>query len=427
MGERTLDIYAERARVIADNTMASGRTPAVRGTERLILRDVMAKLAISPDDRVLDIGSGIGTIAIPLSYFVESVTCVDHPEILTRLAKTPRPNILTVPGSFYDVDPGGPFTKVIAYSMAHYLGSLERVCALVDRALTYMAHGGLMLLGDVPNEGFRDRTVSTPEGQRTIAYWTRLMIQTDKEKTETEALLRLPRDTDLVEFGDTELLAILLHVRKGGNNAWLLRQPDGLPWAHQREDVMIQRLVPAPKRDMFVATLNTGALPVFSIRVVMPEDCDMLYAWSQDPTVRSASIRSESFTIEQHREWFARKMASTDLRWYIFEEEMARPVGQVRYERVVRGRPLWTGGPVAEQDGGAEVSLSLVPRVRGLRLSRLLLDRTGERAKKELGVKTLVALVRKDNEASAKAFERAGYKRVGEETRLNVALWRYEA
>ncbi|MCR4338948.1 MAG: GNAT family N-acetyltransferase [Gemmatimonadaceae bacterium] len=430
MSDLSLSIYAQRARSIEDPTLASGRTLAVRGTERVIRRDVMGKLGIAPNDRVLDIGSGIGTLAIPLSYFVESVTCVDHPEVLERLAKTPRPNIELVPGNFFNVDLGTRrFTKAIAYAVVHYLSDMDHLFALIDKTLAHLEPGGLFLIGDVPNEAYKDRIWVTAGGQRIQMDWAKLMMATEAERKATEDGLHLPVDTELIKLSDLEIMGILLHVRRAGHHAYVVRQSPGLPWAHQREDILIEKLEPAPHRDMFVAHLNTGRIIGFAIRQVLPEDCDGLYGWSQDPSVRAASIRTEAFTIEQHREWYARKLEKAKagtLRWYILEEEITRPMGQVRYEKVVKGEPLWTGGPLAQEDGDAEISISVVQGARGAGIGRALLERTEAMAKKDLGVERLVALIRPENASSISAFERVGYVYVRDEERMGVTLRRYE-
>src|SRR2546422_7101537 len=54
-------------------------------------------LDIQPDDRLLDIGAGIGTLTIPLSFYVADVVAIDHPDCLKRLkGRAPEENIRTL-------------------------------------------------------------------------------------------------------------------------------------------------------------------------------------------------------------------------------------------------------------------------------------------------------------------------------------------
>ena len=52
-----------------------------------------------PEDTLLDIGAGIGTLAIPLSFLVRSVTTIDHADVLARLkARALRTGMSAGPG-----------------------------------------------------------------------------------------------------------------------------------------------------------------------------------------------------------------------------------------------------------------------------------------------------------------------------------------
>src|SRR3990167_1109553 len=153
MGHRSLDIYAERARLIADPTVASGRRPVDRESMPAIRSAVIERLELGKDDVLLDIGSGFGELTVPLSYFCRFITAVDHPDVLARMPE--RPNIERIPGDFLKVDFGERrFTKILAYSMLHYLEP-DEITAFVYKAIGLLADGGLLLIGDVPNDPYR--------------------------------------------------------------------------------------------------------------------------------------------------------------------------------------------------------------------------------------------------------------------------------
>jgi tRNA A58 N-methylase Trm61 len=86
VSRQSLKVYAERARLISDPLQASARLEFMRLSEKLIIpKDLLQKLEITPTDRVLDIGAGVGNISIPLSFFVAEYTVVDHPDVLSRM------------------------------------------------------------------------------------------------------------------------------------------------------------------------------------------------------------------------------------------------------------------------------------------------------------------------------------------------------
>ena len=428
VSSRSLLIYAERARLIEDDTVASGRRPLDRALMPLIRADVLMRLALGPSDTLLDIGSGFGMLTVPLSYFVDQVTAVDHADVLARMPE--RPNIRKMPGDFLDLDFGpARYSRILAYSMLHYVGDRERVLAIIDKAVQLLAHDGLLLLGDVPNDDYRGRTAATLAGQRRVLDIGIRLVALEPERKQLESVLMEAPDPPAAEFTDGFLLAIVSRVRKAGHNAWIMRQSPSLPFSHAREDILIQKLEPGPVRDLFIVT-TTGdpQFMALSMREVQPYDCDLIYRWSQDPMVRAASIRTETFTIEEHRRWFAVKMderVNGDVRWYMLEEAARIPLGHVRYDHVRIGRPLWSGGPRADRDGGTELALIIAPSARGSGLGALALLRSEPHAREKMPA-PLVALIRSENAASLKTFERAGYVRVGDEERMGVKLERWE-
>lgn len=415
MSEISLASYAERARLIQDETLATGRRPVDREVMPAVRNEIMDKLSLTANDRLLDIGSGIGAVTVPLSYFVQSVTAVDHADVLARMPE--RPNIEKVPGDFLSVDLGQRrFTKALAYSVVHYLATHDQIAELVVRAMSVLEDGGLFLIGDVPNDSYRERYVSTYPGQLRVIDLGLRMVETEAEKQRIESVLRTPSDTKMPAFNDDSLMFIMGQVRKAGHHAWILRQALGLPFHHAREDILIQKVVPAPVRDLFVAqAIARGRVAYIglSLREVQPDDCDLIYEWSQDPLTRKMSIRPEPFSIEDHRRWFAAELAehaSGDVRWYMLEEAARVPLAWAKYERV---------------DGGTEVSVVVAPRVRGMRFGASVLGRSEHHAQKVMPY-PLIALIRPENAASIRTFKNSGYVYVKDEERTDVTLKRYE-
>lgn len=141
--------------------------------------------------------------------------------------------------------------------------------------------------------------------------------------------------------------------------------------------------------------------------------------------MRAMSLRPDLFSFEQHKEWWARTYGNPWTRIWIVQVGTS-PVGYVRYSRIVAGRPLWSGGPAASEDGPIEVSIAIDPRWRGRKIAQEALRSTADPARQALGGEKIVALILPENVASQRAFEGAGYARVGKQERLGRKLLRYE-
>lgn len=234
---------------IDDPLFATGRPPQTRTRERLILADVAKKLELKPEDRVLDIGSGIGTLTIPMSFMVSRVTAVDHPACVARLKKrAPHENIDIIEGGFLAAEITQSFTKILAYSVVHYLASMDEVVKFIDKALRRLERHGLMLIGDIPNSDLKDRFEKTPEGQAIAHKWNEdfqklATVANIKDFSDLEPFDRQAtvRDPQLPDFGDSEVIALVGGIRTAGFDAWLLPQPHELPMGSWREDLLIVR------------------------------------------------------------------------------------------------------------------------------------------------------------------------------------------
>lgn len=243
MGRRSFDNYGERARLIADTTQASARLLITKEQERRILADVMHKLDIQPRDRILDIGCGIGTIGIPLSFLVESYVGIDHPDVVRRFySRYSGDNVELLAGNFLDLTIDRKFTKILIYSMLHYLSKTE-IVGFLERALPLLEPRGLMLIGDMPNDDEHQRFDNSTFGAFWGVKWRQEM--TDSLPAEAEALIASPmsqqRDTDVVNCGDDLILGLVGAIRKVGYSCWLLPQPDDLPMWFSREDLLVMK------------------------------------------------------------------------------------------------------------------------------------------------------------------------------------------
>lgn len=249
MGRVSFDHYGARARLIKDPLLASARLLEHRGLEALVVDDISEKLALMDKDMLLDIGCGVGALTELLSKKVKTVVGVDHADCVARLQERGLPNVEVIAGNWLDVKMERRFSKILAYDVVHYLGSPEEVVAFIVKALGLLMPRGRMLVGDIPSDDMRSRFDDSLWGNGYNTAWNHarngledeeerltLMGLSDEEQEQLKAM-----DAEGVRFGDDELLMLVANIRRNGFQAWLLPQPESLPFGVQREDLLICR------------------------------------------------------------------------------------------------------------------------------------------------------------------------------------------
>ncbi len=125
------------------------------------------------------------------------------------------------------------------------------------------------------------------------------------------------------------------------------------------------------------------------------EDIDLLFRWINDRDVRKNSFSQDKTDYSEHQKWFSEKIESEDCKIFIFTSD-SKPVGQVRFE--------------IKQDNTSEISILIDRDFRGKRLSSDILRIASMFAGTNLGIRTIFAHIKLDNERSVRAFEKAGYR-----------------
>lgn len=134
------------------------------------------------------------------------------------------------------------------------------------------------------------------------------------------------------------------------------------------------------------------------LRTVKEEDCRLLWEWANDPDVREASFSSTPIPWEQHVEWVKTKLNDPNCIFYIATNENGTPFGPVRYDI----------------DGNeATVSINIDRKFRGQGYASTLIQLSTQKVFADSGVRLIHAYTKRDNKASVRAFEKAGYKKMG--------------
>jgi RimJ/RimL family protein N-acetyltransferase len=148
---------------------------------------------------------------------------------------------------------------------------------------------------------------------------------------------------------------------------------------------------------------------IIRLREAAEHDCDLVFAWANDPETLAASFRPDSVPLEEHRAWYAQTL-KRGRTLFILESNVAVPVGLARLDPI--------GGHAAE------VGLIIAPECRGRGLAARAIAAVIEGAAAEQTTR-LVAKIRPTNARSQRAFSRAGFVLDGEEVVAGVRALRY--
>ena len=125
-------------------------------------------------------------------------------------------------------------------------------------------------------------------------------------------------------------------------------------------------------------------------------DCRDLWIWRNHPEVRRWSFDAGEIEYESHRAWFERTLKRKDVALYIAEDKAGEKIGQVRF--------------AMGEDKSARININLNPNFFGKGLGNKIIGiATAAFMKENTGVSQITAEVIKENAASTKAFQKAGY------------------
>lgn len=154
-----------------------------------------------------------------------------------------------------------------------------------------------------------------------------------------------------------------------------------------------RELVDGEGTERVMAAIDGGGL---RLRPVRKNDCQQLWEWANDPTVRPVSFATEPISWERHLEWFHAKLSDPNAVLYLAVDFADLPVGQVRYQ-IDHTR--------------AAVSISLAPQFRGRGYANLVLEMATKELFHTTAVEKIDAYVKPNNKTSLRLFTRAGYTR----------------
>ena len=130
------------------------------------------------------------------------------------------------------------------------------------------------------------------------------------------------------------------------------------------------------------------------LRHARKSDCELLFDWVNDPSVRRSAFNQETIDYSQHQAWFNSKLLNDCTEIFIAEQH-GSALGQVRFEI----------------DGtAAEIDVSIASTHRGRNLAwELIKTACSEIFQLRPPVEKIVAHIKTDNHASTRSFAKAGF------------------
>ncbi len=134
------------------------------------------------------------------------------------------------------------------------------------------------------------------------------------------------------------------------------------------------------------------------IRSADTDDLMTLYAWVNSPERRNSAFNSQEVSLDQHKAWFKSKLSDPNSLIFIAMNPDGDAIGQLRFD--IDEQACALVDIYIDKDAGG--------RGNGVKLLKLGASRLFE----EKAVKQIKALVKLDNIASKKSFERSGFTQI---------------
>ncbi|MGX7668335.1 GNAT family N-acetyltransferase [Flavobacterium pedocola] len=130
-------------------------------------------------------------------------------------------------------------------------------------------------------------------------------------------------------------------------------------------------------------------------RKATEEDVELYFTWANDPAVRSNSYATESIPYENHVNWFKSKVKDENCFMVIFQDHENQNIGQVRIQKT--------------NAVSAIIGVSADENHRGKGYAAKMIAKASDVFLTENPEICISAYIKLDNQASSKAFEKAGF------------------
>lgn len=134
------------------------------------------------------------------------------------------------------------------------------------------------------------------------------------------------------------------------------------------------------------------------LKAVSADDCKLIWQWANAPDVRARSFSSQPIPWDEHVQWFKAKQKALDCRFYLAIDPHDIPLGVIRFD--------------LHQDN-ATVSVTIDSQFRAQGYGNQLINLASTKLFRTSNVAYIYAYIRPDNQASLRAFQKAGFRELG--------------
>lgn len=129
------------------------------------------------------------------------------------------------------------------------------------------------------------------------------------------------------------------------------------------------------------------------LRCAEMKDSQLIFEWRNDIGTRMNSLNMELISYDTHCKWLETKLQSQNCQMYVCMEN-DKAIGQIRVDYI---------------DGKGEISYTVAPEYRGKGYGKKIIELLEEKeATKKI---VLFGIVKSNNVASQKCFEKLGYNK----------------
>lgn len=146
----------------------------------------------------------------------------------------------------------------------------------------------------------------------------------------------------------------------------------------------------------------------YTISLGTEQDLNDIFILVNDSVLRENSIHSAPITWNEHVEWYSKALQDPHVEYYTIKTQN-KVEGYLHYKKLPHSM-------------NRIVSLAISETLRGKGLASAILSNIFPKEK----TKKLIAVIKKDNAASRRTFQKAGYTLSFETTKANIIFCRYE-
>lgn len=147
---------------------------------------------------------------------------------------------------------------------------------------------------------------------------------------------------------------------------------------------------------------------IIHLRRLTRGDEEITYQWANDELNRKNSFNSSPIGFEEHLTWFTRKISDSNAIYYICEINNS-PAGLIRFDI---------------NNDKVIIGITIDKKFRGKKLSSRILHKSCEEISNFVDL-PIIAYIKKENIASVKSFEKAGFNFVKNITIQNIDTYEY--